>query len=977
MAELRFGVLGPLEVYVDGRARTVSSGRQRAVLSCLLVHAGRPVSADVLIDAAWDSDLPQEPHRALRTVLSRLRSRLGHGAVEMLPSGYRLTATSMVTDAAEFEELLELAAGAEPKAVCDLLGRALALWRGPAYDEYGDAPYATAAVQRLERQRADATEAYAAALIQVGDSNAAVGRLDDLLAEQPFREHAVELLARALYYSGRQTEALQRLRTYRGLLVEELGLDPSPMLDSLEERVLGHALTPARPAPSEPPHWLDISTAFIGREDQFADLAAAVIANQVTVVTGPGGVGKSRLVAEALGSIHAQLGMPTAITELLTVPVGHALVAVADSLGIRANVPSLDADLLEYLTAVPHLLVLDNCEHVLDEIAPLVAVIARRCREVRVLVTSRRRLGVPSELVLPLDPLGVPDSGSELGTQNAVASVRLFVDRVRRSRPAFTLGPSTTTPVAELCRRCDGLPLALELAASRAATSGVDEVLMHLPADLESVSPGGLRSVVEWSANLLDPQQRELLSILSVFAGDFTADDVRGLTEDLALSSGDIGPNLVELVESSLVAERFVGASVRYRLLEIVRAYAAHSLSELGQTDDARRVHAQWVRGVVARIRADWARAENAGVALRLMRASAEVAAALRWALEAGRLEVAADISHSVARCLHLTPGLEVLDLMIAVANRCADEPSPHTAVGIAAGAFFTSERGDTDRSVALASMALQAAQQDDHTVMALLALAVSAMYAGDLAASARWFRTLAEIPEMTGEANASLALIACYRDDLAAARDHVRIALAAGGSESEAKHAFARYAAGELAARFDSARGADLLADAAAAAERVCAEQVSRVSRVALFALLVRGKRQADAASLGLPLIGDLRRRGAWNQAWTMMRLLAELMADSRRFSDAAFLLAAAAAASSAPPPVGRDVPRYAALQRLLSRRLGPHVTEQIGILAAATPRAHVLSRGERLLADMSAGQAHPAEGTSVGELPDSARQR
>ncbi|WP_162802220.1 BTAD domain-containing putative transcriptional regulator [Ornithinimicrobium murale] len=979
MPDLRVGVLGTLEVHVDGHPRVVPPGRQRAVLTCLLARAGQPVSAEALIDAAWGTDRPQNPPKALRTVLSRLRAVLGQDAITLGPAGYQLRVDALDCD--EFEALLDRSRSAPPHQARELLEQGLALWRGPAYGEYADASFATSRAQSLEQARMDAIEEHAAALLQTGEPSATVPDLQDLLAEQPFRERAVELLVTALYHAGRQTEALERLRTFRAQLRSELGLDPSPALTALESRILGHALAPVRAAEPALPEWLDTSTAFIGREDELADVLAAVSTSRVTVVTGPGGVGKSRLAAEALGGLHQSLGLPVAVVELAPVVPGRVTLTLMDLLGLRptgagAGTPETDVDgasdarpragadsavgdLVEYLGAVPHLLMLDNCEHVLNELTPVVSEIASRCRDVRVLATSRRRLGVASEQVLPLAPLGTPDATESLGRQGSAGSVRLFGDRVRRLRPAFALTADNLPEVAELCRRCEGLPLALELAASRTARSGVGEVLRRLPTDAVGET-GGLWSVVAWSDGLLAPDQQRLLDCLTVFADDFTAPDVANVVSRLPGWTGDPAPALAELVESSLVVPRDATGEPRYGLLEMVRAFAARRLQESGRAEEVGAAHGAWVRELVTGIRQDWTRLDGAVVGARLSAASSEVTGALRRALEAGQLVLAADISHAVARCLHWTPGLELRDLMIEVGERCAQTPGPEVAGGVAAAAFGHAERGDPARARALATAALDMSRESDAAAMAHLALAVAAMYAGELADSARWFRGLAADPALLGEANTSLALIACYCDDLVGAREHAQIALAAGSTGSDASHAFARYAAGEVAARTDPTTGVQLLTAAAAEADRVGAEQVSRVARVALFALLVRAGRDEEAAALGLRVCADLRRLGAWTQSWTLVRMLAELVAEAGRWSDAAFLLGAAAGAAGAPPPVGQDIQRYAELQATLSAHLGTRVVEQILALAAATPRAQVLSRAERLLAELST--ARPA---------------
>ena len=953
MARLRCSVLGTLEVFVDDRPVTVPPGRRRAVLVCLLAHADRPVSADTLIEAAWGPDLPRDPSSSLHTVLSRLRSQLGTDAFISGPAGYRIAAEPAGVDADEFEALLEKARAADPAQARELLFRALALWRGPAFGEYADAPFACVAAARLEGMRLDAAELYASALIETGEPSTAVAPLEELLAEQPFRERSIELMMRALYHAGRPTEALQRFHDFREMLADELGLDPSPALTAAELRILGHTVTPARyEDPAELPSWLDTSTAFIGREDELSDLVVTVAANRVTVVAGPAGVGKSRLAAEALPRLHRRLGLPIAVIELTSVAPGEVAASLAEVLGLRPGAPAVAHDLVDYLSAGNRLLVLDNCEHLLPEVSKLVSELSRRCPEVRILVTSRRRLGIVAEAVMRLSPLRVPVEGAKASRLHDASAVRMFADRVRRLHPAFAVTADNAAGVAELCRRVDGLPLALELAASRVATMGLSEVLARSPSYLFADGPAArLSAAVEWSYDLLTEDERALLSCLSVFVGDFTADSVRAITAYLPEWQGDATAALAELVESSLVVDYGEADRTRFRLLAIVRAFAATRLTGYGKEETVHLAHARWVADLTAEIAGAWTRDDGAALSAYLTASAGEISAALRWALQVNRLDLAARIAESVACCFHWTPGLGLRSMLIETAEHCLFEPSASTAGGIGAGAFFLAESGELDRGRKLARTSLEFSDDRANSSLARLALAVAAMYAGDLHESARWFRSLVPDPILGGEVHASLALIACYTDDLAEARELADIALATGPSGADASSAFASYAAGEVLARIDLAQGADLLAEAAAEADRVGAEQVSRVSRIALFAILVRTARHEEAAVLGPRLLHDLRRVGAWNQIWTTMRMLAELLAASGRPADAAFFLGAADGAASVPPPVGQDVIRYAELTARLAETLGRPVLDRIRELAAATPRSRVLSRADQAI--------------------------
>lgn len=946
---MHIAVLGSLEVSVDGALVGVPPGRRRRVLACLTAHRGHPVSGDALVEAAWGDDLPGDPHAALHTVISRLRTVVGEAIVSAGPAGYALDVPADAVDAAEFEDRLARADRAGPKGAAHLLEEALALWRGPAYAELGDAPFVMVEAMRLTGLRADATERLAALAVDAGDPVSAVGLTEALLAEEPFRERAVEILVTALYRDGRAADSLAECRRYRTRLVRELGLDPGPALVRLEQQVLGHDL-PDAPR-SRPPVWLDTSAAFIGREDELADLVAAVLHNRLTVVTGPGGVGKSRLAAEALPLLHGRLALPASVTELAAVTDGDVALAVAAALGLRPEAGSDAADaVVDRLEASGGLLVIDNCEHVVDEVAALVRRVVTRCRDVRVLATSRRRLGVDSEQVVPLTPLTVP--GVDGGGRDLTASARLLAHRVRRLSPTFALTPDNSSQVGELCRRVDGLPLALELVAARVATRGLAGVLEPL-ADAGGVD--GLEDVVAWSYRLLTPAQQTLLSWLSVFAGDFTTEEVRGVAAHLP-GGGDVGRDLAELVESSLVVCHDHGSGMHHRLLVIVRGFAADRLRGSGRVDEVHLAHATWVADVAAGIATDWPHLDGAVVDARLRAAAPEMVTAIRWALDAGRTELAARIAADVASCLHWTPGVELRSLFTEVAERGVASPGPGVAGGVGAGAFFAAERGDLLHAREWAQAAVRMAEREVPT-SALLALAVAAMYDGDDEGAVRWFTRMAEDPRLLVEGRTSLALNACYHEDMDTAREHLGVALAAGASAADASYAFARYAAGEIALAEDLHRGAVLLREAAEAADRAGAEQVGRVARVALLAALTRGGARDEAVALAGWLVADLMAKGAWPQLWTALRMTAELLARSGRSAEAAFVLEASIRADSAPPLVGEDVHRYAALKEDLSGRLGAAAVVGIHGLAAATPRAQVARRVEAALLDLAAG--------------------
>ena len=311
-----FGVLGTLQADRDGSSLPLPSRRQRAVLAALLTRAGRPVPADELVEAAWGERLPDHPKAALQTVLSRLRATLGAELISADISGYRLNVPADGVDASRFEALRERAAHAPDAAAAGLLDAALALWRGPAYAEFADCGFASTEAARLNELRAATVEDYADLSLRSGRATDAIAHLEALQASEPWRDRCVGLLMRALCGSGRATEALQVYDRHRRGLAAEFGLDPSPALQDLQARILRNELPEApRPVP-RPPRWFAVSTPFVGRDTEMATLVDAVRSNQLVTVTGIGGVGKTRLVAESLGELAAQLKMPVAVAEL-------------------------------------------------------------------------------------------------------------------------------------------------------------------------------------------------------------------------------------------------------------------------------------------------------------------------------------------------------------------------------------------------------------------------------------------------------------------------------------------------------------------------------------------------------------------------------------------------------------------------------------------------------------------------------------
>ncbi|MEU4700549.1 BTAD domain-containing putative transcriptional regulator [Nonomuraea dietziae] len=561
---MRFGVLGPLSVWAaDGTPVRVPELKVRALLADLLMHEGRTVSADRLLDDLWGEDLPGNPTNTLQTKVSQLRRALGdRELVTYQPTGYSLVSDSV--DAVEFGRLLAGALASDDLRVkADLLSDALALWRGPAYADFRDS-FAHAAASRLDEQRLTALEEQAEVRLALGEHSRLADELGELVAAHPLRERLRAAHLRALYRSGRQSEALAGYAELRERLADELGLDPGPELVALHQAILVQdpALTPAPAASSTNlPAQL---TSLIGRDAAVAEVKAMVDSSRLVTLTGPGGVGKTRLALAATASVELPGGVW--LVELVGA-VGQVAELVAAALGIRDEtstppqvpVPDLAHRLADALAGQRLLLVLDNCEHLVEEVAELVDLLLRKAPGVRVLATSQESLALPGETLFVVPPLDQP------------SAVAMFAER-----SGTPLDAESTPWVEAICRRLDGLPLALELAAARARALGVQGVAERLDDRFRLLGIAGrgrparqqtLRAVIDWSWEQLTEPQRTAMLALAVHPGGCTLEAAEAVGVDLHL--------LDELVGRSMVT-----GAPRYRLLESVAAYCLERLEQ-------------------------------------------------------------------------------------------------------------------------------------------------------------------------------------------------------------------------------------------------------------------------------------------------------------------------------------------------------------------------------------------------------------
>ncbi|MGY1640598.1 BTAD domain-containing putative transcriptional regulator [Geodermatophilus sp. SYSU D00703] len=600
--EIGFRVLGPVEaVDAGGLVLPLGPPRNRDLLAALVVHVGSVLTIGRLIELLWDGSAPPTARTMVHGAVAGLRRALepGRGRAPSLlatrDDGYLLDVPPDRVDALRFEQLLAQGrrlVEAAPARGSQLLGEALSLWRGPALSGI-ECTFAREAASRWEELRLECTESRMAAEIALGHHQDVVADLEDLVARHPFREPLCAQLVLALYRCGRQTDALQTLRSERRMLVEELGLEPGPQLQRLEQAVLQQspeldaAPPPAGPGPVRPlPSPVD---SFVGRVRERAEVAALVSTHRLLTLTGPGGSGKTRLALEVVRDLHAT-GVHTCIVDLapLTTPelVGET---VAEALGVRGGPgPRLVETVATALSGHDAFLLLDNCEHLADACAAFVGSLLAAAPGLRVLATSRAALHVPGERVFAVQPLATAAVHDSVADISACDAVRLFGQRAVAARPDFAVTPANTRLVLEVCRRLDGLPLALELAAARAASmplqdlaDRLDDRFRLLDAAVRSADARhqSLAATLTWSHDLLDPPARSLFARVSVFPATFDLTAAEAVVSGGELPPADVGLVLARLVASSMVQlDEEPDGTTRYRMLETTRQYAQDKL---------------------------------------------------------------------------------------------------------------------------------------------------------------------------------------------------------------------------------------------------------------------------------------------------------------------------------------------------------------------------------------------------------------
>ena len=714
---MRFGVLGAVEVHTDrGAPVRVPELKVRVLLADLLVHRGETVPADRLIEDLWGERQPADPKGALQARVSQLRRALDDaepGARELIvspPRGYRLDVSAAAVDAGRFVEALERARTVpDPRARVTVLDDALALWRGPAYADVADAPFARPTAAGLDELRLAATEERAEALLDIGEHALLVAELAELVARHPLRERLWAAYMHALYLAGRPHDALDAYQRLRTRLQDELGTEPGPRLVALQRAVLTHdpglrptasegGVRPALPAP--------LGTV-IGRDDDIERVVELLGSQRLVTLVGIGGVGKTRLALAVAHRLDAQLadgarfvgldGLAASGRDSAPSAVEDVAEAVGVGYGARANAgpgrfvaPEPGRDALTRLVDVVRgrhgVLVVDNCEHVAGAVAAVIAALLTAAPGLRMLATSREPLELPGEVLHLVEPL--PTDGADS------PAVALFAARAAAADPRFVVDAASVADVIEICRRLDGIPLALELAAARVRSLGLPTLVGRL-GDRFALLAGGrrgsparqqtLRATLDWSWELLSGAEQTVLRRLSACAGGCTLETAEDICGEDGVAVLD---TVTQLVDRSLL----VRSDTRYRLLDSVAAYAAERLAEAGETARVQASHLRHYLALAERAALQLRGREQRVWLERLDAESANMRAALDHAISVGAAAAALRLVDALAWYWFLRgrPGECIRAATAALAAAPPDTDGPRTAVELWRTGFTT-----------------------------------------------------------------------------------------------------------------------------------------------------------------------------------------------------------------------------------------------------------------------------------------------
>ncbi len=979
-------VLGPVSVLRGGEAVTISGAKRNQALAVLAAAGGIPVPEHRLVEAMWASDPPETAAATLQSHISRLRTAINPLRISKVGDSYALELHGIDVDARRFEELAALARAATGPRSLAAATDALDLWRGSAFGNLAELPGVRGEALRLEELRLVITEMWIDARLEQDEAPTVIGDLEALVDRHPLRERFRAQLMLALHRTGRQGDALREAARFRRLLNEELGLDPSSDLRQLESQILDDDPILARPTPAAAaprshgsPEVLHDPTSLIGREAEIDRLLGALGPGRVVTLTGPGGVGKTRVARRVAEVAEPGQASGVALVELAPGRGADAVVdLVARALDLQQGpAGTLEDAVVDHLSRLEVLLVLDNCEHLLSAAATLIDRLRRSCDHLSILATSRTSLGLPGEEIVVLAPLDAPEETPTV-TAAAIASspaVQLFVERAQAARPGFEVGDADAAAIGEICRRLDGLPLAIELAAARIRALSPAALAARLDERFELLGTeraGGderhhtLRRVVEWSHALLDPVQQDVFAQLSVFAGSFSLEAAEAIChpEDAPTRSTSVAGAVADLVDHSML-QVSDPSEPRYLVLETLRELGQEHLDASGATAavEARHRALYLDLALQAAVRID--SADERSWIERVDRELDNLRAAHHSAVRAGDVHVAASLvaalrEHGFRRIRYEITALAEATIAMAGFDEHADAP-----LVAAVAAYGHWVRGDLDTAIEAShsSLELQVSRQIPPSGLAERVLGNALYFKGHTQDAAVWIERMVEVAreraEPAGLAHALYmsSVASTSVDDAEAGRaqaDEARVWAERAGSPTAA--AQAAYAHGLALRATDPDTAEAWLRQSADLGDEAGDRWIRAFALTEVYSLCGRRGEHLSALEGFAEVIDTWLRGGDWANLWLSLRAVFALLVELGTDDDAAVLLGKllASGASGALPAAPEVVAQQAEETERLAARLGSRSFERAvsvgGALSDGGAVAHTKAAIERL---------------------------
>ena len=976
----------------------VGGPRQELLLAALLARRRQVVGLDALEEVLWADEPPRTARSTLQTSVSKLRRLIGDQpgtALLARGSGYILEVPPEEVDADRFEAELAAArriAPVDPSEAFDRFDRAIGLWFGSAFGVHANQPLILPEATRCEELKLQAIEDRNDLRLSVGRMGDVISELEGLTTLEPLRERMWSQLMVALHRTGRQAEALRVADSYRRHLRDELGLDPSAAFVGVERSVVADepeqlGVTGLASAPSErdvveshvaerdvigphlvehqaaEPQVLEPTTghasprgsrrllpstglALIGRESTLDELESVVATSRLITLTGPGGVGKSTLAVEVARRLGPEFRDGVRMVEFAPLADEDSVVAaVAQAVDAERRFErSLTQAVVDVLSTQDILLMLDNCEHLVTGVAALVTDIVRWCPQVTIIATSREPLGLAGEVVHTVAPLTVPaDPNAPIAELTGNPAVEVFVTRARQSASWFELTHADATAVAELCIQLDGLPLALELAASRMSSMTPRELLDRMNERFVLLGGGTgrtprhrtLADVVRWSYALLDERNRSLFARLSVFAGGFDIEAAESACAGGGIEAEEVAGVLASLADRSLVVATPSDGRFRYTMLETIRSFAADRLAE--QADPV-AVHRSHVRTFAERAQAGRTGLDGPDEsqwAAMFDRDNGNFRVAVNTAISLGDVDAALRLVVSVAEAGSRSIRYEVIDWTRQVVNapQALDHPLGPTALAILGYGSFI--RGELDTAISYGEQAIQLREQlnVDPCGMPERVLGNAHFYLGDRDVAVQHIAKFAEITREFGT-NGRHAH-ALYMHSVAQtsvgnlhqgeqlANEALAVAAQAGSATARSQ---ASYAAGLALAHSNRAKAIEHLEQSAGLAESVGNRWMQSFALTESLWLRALGGDSVGALSGYREVVETWFRGGDWANQWLSLRHLAGILASLGHDENAAVLAGAveAAGAESALPFAPADADELNQLHVALSDRMG-----------------------------------------------------